>query len=347
MNIDLFQAENYSFELPRERIAQNPAEPRDSSRLLVLERETGKRYHRIFREVEDFLRSGDLLVLNDTKVLAARLFGKKAESGGEVEIFLLHPVEKSPHLWEALVRPGKRLKKPTKVLLEKGLEVMVFPSPSSGGLRIVEFPEHLDVPDFLEDYGMVPLPPYITESHAESDQYQTIYARQLGSVAAPTAGLHFTQELLGRLRKRGISLAFLTLHIGLGTFRPVQTEDIRDHTMHEEVFEISPSTVRAVEETKKRGGKVIAVGTTAVRSLETGASSGILKPGKGTSRLFIYPGYSFRVIDGMITNFHLPQSTLLMLVAAFGGYRNVLDSYREAVEKEYRFYSFGDAMMIL
>jgi len=347
MTIDLFQAKNYSFELPKERIAQNPADPRDSSRLLVLEKETGKRHHRTFREVGDFLRSGDLLVLNDTKVLAARLFGKKVESGGEVEVFLLHPMEKSPHLWEALVRPGKRFKKPTRVLLDKGVEIKVLPSPFSGGLRIVEFPELLDIPTFLEDCGVIPLPPYITESQAEDEQYQTIYARKLGSVAAPTAGLHFTPELLDRLQKKGISLAFLTLHIGLGTFRPVQTEDIRDHTMHEERFEISPATVRAVEETKKRGGKVIAIGTTAVRSLETGASSGILRPEKGTSRLFIYPGYSFRVIDGMITNFHLPQSTLLMLVAAFGGYQNVLDSYREAVEKEYRFYSFGDAMMIL
>ncbi|HOO63839.1 MAG TPA: tRNA preQ1(34) S-adenosylmethionine ribosyltransferase-isomerase QueA [Synergistaceae bacterium] len=347
MEKDLFQAKKYFYELPKEQIAQNPVEPRDMAKLLVLERETGKLHHRIFREVGDFLRSGDLLVLNDTKVLAARLFGEKAESGGKVEIFLLRPSERGPHVWEALVRPGKKLKRHTRVFLDKGIAVHVLPSSLEGGLRFVEFPESLDVYAFLEDCGIVPLPPYITESRAEADQYQTIYARELGSVAAPTAGLHFTEQLLKDLQKKGISLAFLTLHIGLGTFRPVQVEDIRDHTMHEEHFEISSSTVRAVEETKKRKGKVIAVGTTAVRGLETGASSGVLRAGKDVSTLFIYPGYSFRVVDGIITNFHLPQSTLLMLVSAFGGYEKVSYAYREAVEKGYRFYSFGDAMMIL
>jgi len=347
MNSNLFQAKSYSFELPQDRIAQNPVSPRDRSKLLVLERETGRRHHHIFYEVKNFLRPGDLLVLNDTKVLAARLFGKKEESGGRVEIFLLHPLENAPHRWEALVRPGKKLKRATRVLLEEGVAVTVFPSSSEGGLRVVEFPENLEMHPFLENCGMVPLPPYITESQAKDEQYQTIYARELGSVAAPTAGLHFTENLLEELRRRGVSLAFLTLHIGLGTFRPVQTEDIRDHTMHEEHFEISSATVEAVEETKKRNGRVIAVGTTAVRSLETAGVSGTLKAGKGESRLFIYPGYPFRIIDGMITNFHLPQSTLIMLVSAFGGYNNVLEAYGEAVARGYRFYSFGDAMMIL
>jgi len=347
MTRDLFQAKNYSFELPKERIAQNPVYPRDSSKLLVLERETGKLHHRRFFEVGDFLRPGDLLVLNDTKVFAARLFGEKAESGGRIEIFLLHPQKNAPHLWEALVRPGRKLKRPTRVLLDKNVSVIVAPASSEEGLRMVEFPKDLDVHTFLENYGMVPLPPYITDSQAEDEQYQTIYARELGSVAAPTAGLHFTQNLLKKLEQQGISLAFLTLHIGLGTFRPVQAEDIRDHRMHEECFEIPPATVTAVEQAKQRNGRVVAVGTTAVRTLETGAASGNLTAGRGTSRLFIYPGYSFRVVDAMITNFHLPQSTLLMLVSAFGGYEKVLEAYKEAMEKAYRFYSFGDAMMIL
>jgi S-adenosylmethionine:tRNA ribosyltransferase-isomerase len=347
MNNNLFQAKSYAFELPQDRIAQNPASPRDTSKLLVLERKTGAIQHRQFFEMGNFLHSGDLLVFNDTKVLAARLFGEKEESRGRVEIFLLHPLEKAPHRWEALVRPGKKLKKPTRVLLDGGVAVTVFPSSSEGGLRVVEFPEKLEMHPFLERCGVVPLPPYITESQAKDEQYQTIYARELGSVAAPTAGLHFTENLLAELRQKGISLAFLTLHIGLGTFRPVQTEDIREHLMHEEHFEIAPATIKAVEETKKRNGRVIAVGTTAVRSLETAGVSGTLQPGKGKSRLFIYPGYSFRIVDGMITNFHLPQSTLLMLVSAFGGYHNVLEAYQEAVQRNYRFYSFGDAMMIL
>jgi S-adenosylmethionine:tRNA ribosyltransferase-isomerase len=345
----------YDYDLPPERVAQNPAVPRDSSRLLVLS-SPQQHHHHIFRDLPNLLRSGDLLVLNDTQVIPARMYGQTA-GGAQVEVLLLE--EQSHHRWLALVKPGRRLKVGTQVQFKPRpdaahpelmtLNAVVIDRDEATGGRVLEFdlPPERSLLQILDSFGQVPLPPYITDSQANPDQYQTVYAEASGSVAAPTAGLHFTPELLQQLQAQGIQQAFITLHVGVGTFRPVDVENITTHTMHAEWIEVSPEVVEQIEQTKARGGRVIAVGTTATRTLEGAAQSGMLQPYCGKTNLFIYPGYQWRVVDGLITNFHLPKSSLMMLVSALIGRRRLLELYQEAIAQNYRFYSFGDAMLIL
>ncbi|MDY6937330.1 MAG: tRNA preQ1(34) S-adenosylmethionine ribosyltransferase-isomerase QueA [Cyanobacteriota bacterium] len=355
-NVDLL-LEAYNYDLPPERIAQNPVEPRDSARLLVANSPTACD-HRIFRELPELLTQADLLVLNDTRVIPARLYGCKP-SGAAVEVLLLH--ERSPNTWLALVKPGKRLKPGATIVFstlpastqsdptpETTLTATVLERHEETGGRILQFdlPPGTSLVQLLDRFGRVPLPPYITDSEAPADRYQTVYAQHLGSAAAPTAGLHFTDELLAQLDDRGIERAFVTLHVGVGTFRPVETAAITDHHMHGEWVEVPPETVEKIRQTQARGGRVIAVGTTVVRSLESAARGGTLKPFCGQTELFIYPGYRWQVVEGLITNFHLPRSSLLMLVSAMVGRERLLALYREAIATQYRFYSFGDAMFL-
>ncbi|MBC6432848.1 tRNA preQ1(34) S-adenosylmethionine ribosyltransferase-isomerase QueA [Nostoc sp. HG1] len=357
----------YDYELPLELIAQNPAVPRDSSRLLVVDSlttgiETAPLHH-IFHDLPALLRSGDLLVMNNTRVIPARLYGHKS-SGGKIQVLLLE--ERQYNCWLALVKPGKSFKQGAKIIFDvrqlgigdsedsypvksPELTATVLETDAATGGRLLQF----DVPDgkslvqLLEVFGEVPLPPYITASEAADEQYQTVYAKQPGAIAAPTAGLHFTPELLQKLRDRNINQAFITLHVGVGTFRPVEVEDVTTHQMHEEWIEVPAATVEQIRATKAAGGRIIAVGTTAVRALEGAAQSGNLQPFCGKTDLFIYPGYQWRVVDGLITNFHLPRSSLLMLVSALIGRQRLLNIYNEAIAFGYRFYSFGDAMLIL
>ena len=355
---------SYDYHLPTDRIAHNPVIPRDSSRLLVVGSAdpAGKMgnstyTHCRFSDLPQFLRSGDLLVLNDTRVMPARLYGRKPE-GAAVEVLLLE--EQESHCWLALVKPGKRLKPGAEIefgdsLSSVQLRATVIANDRATGGRILQFhlPPNQSLQVLLEELGQVPLPPYITDSQAEPDQYQTVYAKQLGAVAAPTAGLHFTDELLERLRSQGIEQSLITLHVGVGTFRPVDTDDITSHAMHGEWLQVSPETVAKIQQTKANGGRVIAVGTTVVRALETAAQGGELHPFSGKTNLFIYPGYCWQVVDGLITNFHLPRSSLLMLVSALIGRPRLLALYQAAIAapagefgQPYRFYSFGDAMFI-
>jgi S-adenosylmethionine:tRNA ribosyltransferase-isomerase len=350
---------SYDYELPAELIAQNPSVPRDSARLLVVS--PNHPSHAIFRDLPDFLQSGDLLVLNNTRVIPARLRGRKS-TGAPVEVLLLE--EQQNNCWLALVKPGRRLQPGAQILFEPqklGTEEKTrYPIPNqfsatvlsrdeATGGRVLQFevPEGGRFEDLLEEYGQVPLPPYITDSQSQAEQYQTVYAETQGAIAAPTAGLHFTPELLQRLQERGIQQASVTLHVGVGTFRPVEVEDITTHKMHGEWVEVPMSTVEQIRETKARGGRIIAVGTTVVRSLESAAASGELHPFRGKTDLFIYPGYQWRVVEGLITNFHLPRSSLLMLVGALIGRQRLLELYQVATKHRYRFYSFGDAMLIL
>lgn len=347
----------YDYELPPERIAQHPVEPRDSARLLAIAPTSHS--HRIFRDLPDLLSPGDLLVLNDTRVIPARLYGRKP-SGAAVEVLLLE--ERGNDTWLALVKPGKKLQlgatiefSPQSEAAENlALTATVIDRDEATGGRILQFdvPPGVFLLDLLDRFGRVPLPPYITEFEATGDlaalreRYQTVYACHPGSAAAPTAGLHFTETLLQRLDERGIDRTFVTLHVGVGTFRPVEVEDITAHSMHAEWAKVPPDAVDRIRQTQARGGRVIAVGTTAVRSLESAAQSGELQPFCGKTNLFIYPGYSWRVVDGLITNFHLPKSSLLMLVSAMVGRERLLRLYREAIDLQYRFFSFGDAMLI-
>ncbi|MDX2096653.1 MAG: tRNA preQ1(34) S-adenosylmethionine ribosyltransferase-isomerase QueA [Leptolyngbyaceae cyanobacterium bins.59] len=340
----------YDYELPEERIAQNPAVPRDSSRLLVIN-SPDQHQHAIFRDLPKLLKSGDLLVLNNTRVIPARLYGYKP-SGATIEVLLLE--EQAPDRWLALVKPGRRLKVGSEIWFgpsdEKPiLQAVVIAQDEATGGRVLQFTTLLDQPldKILDQLGQMPLPPYITDSKAAPEQYQTVYAERAGSAAAPTAGLHFTPELLENLDAMGIERTFVTLHVGVGTFRPVESEDITAHTMHAEWVEVSPETVEKIEQTQSRGGRVIAVGTTSVRSLEGAAQQGKLQPYRGKVNLYIYPGYHWRVVEGLITNFHLPRSSLMMLVSALIGRKRLLDLYQEAIDQKYRFYSFGDAMLIL
>ncbi|MEG3439516.1 tRNA preQ1(34) S-adenosylmethionine ribosyltransferase-isomerase QueA [Pannus brasiliensis CCIBt3594] len=349
---------SYDYHLPPERIAQNPVTPRDSSRLLVVD-SPDSRHFATFRDLPNWLQPGDLLILNDTKVIPARLYGRKT-TGAPVEILLLE--ERPDRSWLSLVKPGKRFKIGSEIAFfpksgqtedESALwKARVIDRDLATGGRAIEFytPENRSFWEMLAEYGHMPLPPYVTDSTAVDESYQTVYADKLGSVAAPTAGLHFTPEVFRDLTEKGIETAYITLHVGVGTFRPVETETITDHVMHKEYFEISPETIRKIAETKARGGRVIAVGTTVTRALE-GAMKETekeeLTPFQGKTDLFVYPGYEWRVIDGMITNFHLPKSSLMMLVSAFIGRERLLDLYREAIEENFRFYSFGDAMLIL
>ena len=337
---------DFSYDLPQELIAQTPAEPRDAARMLVLGRQSGKYEDRIFRELDEYLNPGDLLILNDTKVLPARIYGEKEGTGAHVEFLLLTP--KGNDVWEVLAGPGKRAKPGSRFIFGNGLMRAEILEVVEGGNRLAKLSYDGNFYNVLEKIGEMPLPPYITQKLEDQSQYQTIYARENGSAAAPTAGLHFTDELFERLEKKGVQKAFVTLHVGLGTFRPVKEENIEDHLMHSEHYYMPADTARMINETKKNGRRVIAVGTTSCRTLESVATfNGKIEEAEGWTDIFIYPGYEFKCMDGLITNFHLPESTLIMLVSAFCGYENTMNAYRHAVAEKYRFFSFGDAMLIL
>jgi len=335
---------DFDYELPLERIAQTAVEPRDHSRLMVLSRKDGDKEHRYFYEVGDYLRSGDVLVCNDSRVIPARLLGRKVGGGAKVELLLLRRLELG--VWEALARPGRRLKVGTRVELGEGsiIEAQVIEKKETGTV-VVSFPDE----EALAKAGAVPLPPYIHTPLTNPGRYQTVYAREKGSVAAPTAGLHFTPELMNRLQGKGIRFVFVTLHIGLDSFRPVQVDDPGEHVIHKEYGELTPEVARELNQAKAEGRRVICVGTSAVRTLEYAAQGdeGGVKPFTGWVDLFIWPGHRFKVVDALITNFHLPRSTLLMLVSAFAGRELILRAYHEAMRLDYRFYSFGDAMLII
>ena len=334
---------DFDYPLPHHLIAQTPIEPRDHARLLVLHRSSGLLEHQRFYDLPTYLRPGDLLVFNDSRVLPARLRGRRADTGGKVEVLLLRRLE--PQLWEALARPARRLRPGARLRLEGALDAQVVTA-GQNGFRVVRLEDEAA----LERVGQVPLPPYVHEPLADPERYQTVYARVSGSVAAPTAGLHFTPGLLQRLQAMGVRLAFVTLHIGLDTFRPVRVEDPREHRLHREYWELGEEATGEINAAKKDGRRVICVGTTAVRLMEqaaTVAGDSVLLPGSGWADLFILPGYRFKVVDALITNFHLPRSSLLMLVSAFAGRGRMLAAYQEAIDHGYRFYSFGDAMLIV
>ena len=334
---------DFMYDLPEERIAQTPMEPRDHSRLMVLHRNTGAIEHRRFDDIIDYLNPGDCLVINETRVIPARLFGERP-SGGACEVLLLKQL--GPKRWDTLVRPGKKLKPGAEVIFGDGrLRCRVLETTDVGG-RIVEFECQGSFEAALDALGEMPLPPYIHEKLKDRDRYQTVYARQDGSAAAPTAGLHFTPQLLDRIRAKGVEIVPVLLHVGLGTFRPVKTENIEEHEMHSEYFEVSPEAAAKVNAAKDRGGRVIAVGTTSVRTLESAARDGRLIAASGETNIFIRPGYHWQLVDALITNFHLPGSTLIMLVSALYDRERILEAYEIAVKEQYRFFSFGDAMFI-
>ena len=337
--------EEFDYELPEELIAQVPIEKRDESRLMVLDRENKTIENKTFKDIIDYLKPGDCLVRNNTKVLPARLYGKK-DTGANVEFLLLKRIEGD--IWETIVRPGNKLKPGVMVEFGEGLLNAKVLEIMEGGTRKVEFSYTGIFNEILDKIGLMPLPPYIHESLKENDRYQTVYAKYDGSAAAPTAGLHFTPELLKRIEEKGIKIANVTLHVGIGTFRPVKEENIEDHEMHTEHYYIKQEDAEKINQTKKAGGRIIADGTTSCRVLETVAEpeTGLVKETEGDTGIFIYPGYKFKCIDGLITNFHLPKSTLLMLVSALAGRKFVLNAYNEAVKEKYRFFSFGDAMII-
>ena len=351
---------DFYYDLPEKLIAQDPLEDRSSSRLLVLDRKSGEISHRHFRDITEYLRPGDCLVINDTKVIPARLYGVKTDTGAAVELLLLK--RRQDNVWETLVRPGKKCRpgavigfgtqpgdgmnpdqqQPDYLMTAEILDVV------EDGNRLVRFSYEGIFEEILDQLGEMPLPPYITHKLKDKNRYQTVYARQEGSAAAPTAGLHFTPELLREIRESGVNIAHVTLHVGLGTFRPVKVEDVTDHHMHTEYYEIEEEQAVLINETKKRGGRIICVGTTSCRTLESASDeNGVLRAGSGWTDIFIYPGYRFKIMDGLITNFHLPESTLIMLVSAFAGKEKVFTAYEEAVRERYRFFSFGDAMCII
>lgn len=336
---------DFDYYLPPELIAQEPVEPRDQSRLLVLHRDTGCLEHYKFIDLVKFLKPGDVLVSNNTKVIPARLFGLKENTGANIEVVLLKRL--GNRRWECLVKPGKRIKVGTKIIFGQGELVAEAIDVTSTGERILKFSYEGVFEEVLERLGKIPLPPYITRELAEPGRYQTVYARNPGSAAAPTAGLHFTDRLLKQLEDKGIQWIEILLHVGLGTFRPVKSEDITRHKMHEEYFEIPEKSAEELNKALEAGQRIISVGTTSTRALESAFQAGKIKAGAGTTGIFIYPGYEFKVISGLITNFHLPKSTLLMLVSALAGRENILKAYQEAVKERYRFFSFGDAMLII
>jgi S-adenosylmethionine:tRNA ribosyltransferase-isomerase len=343
-----YRTADFDFHLPPDRIAQTPAERRDASRLLVVDRSSGELRHRVFADLAEMIPVGDALVLNETRVFPARLVGRKP-TGAAAEVFLLHPEAGEETLWRALVRPGGKLKPGRTVEIGPELTVEIVDSTGKGD-RIVRLVTPLPLAEALDRYGEVPLPPYVERHATEADRerYQTVFARERGSVAAPTAGLHFTPELLAALEAKGVRIIRLVLHVGLGTFRPVEAEDPAEHRMHSEWFRVPPEAAEALNATRAAGGKVWAVGTTVTRTLESVAGDGgTIHPGEGWTDIFIRPGFRFKVVDRLITNFHLPRSTLLMLVSAFGGYELVMRAYHEAIEQGYRFYSYGDAMALI
>lgn len=342
---------DYYYDLPKELIAQDPLEDRSSSRLLVVNRETGARTHKIFKDIIEYINPGDCLVLNNTKVIPARLLGQREKTGGAVELLLLKRLSGTD--WETLVRPGKSCKPGQRLVFGDGLLKAEILDVIEGGNRIVRFEFDGIFEEVLDKLGEMPLPPYITHKLADPTRYNTVYAKFDGSAAAPTAGLHFTPELLKKLEDKGVKLAYVTLHVGLGTFRPVKEDVITDHKMHTESYEVTPETAKVINDTKAAGGRVICVGTTSCRTVESSAVKNpdgdgfIVKPGSGDTDIFIYPGYEFKIMEGLITNFHLPESTLVMLVSAFAGREKVLEAYEEAVRERYRFFSFGDACLFI
>ena len=336
---------DFYFDLPEELIAQDPLKDRSSSRLLVLDRDTGEVQHRVFRDIVEYLRPGDCLVINDTKVIPARLFGIKKDTGAKIEILLLKRREND--IWEKLVRPGKKCRPGTVIEFGEGLLSGTVVETVDDGTRLIRFSYKGIFEEILDQLGQMPLPPYITHELKDKNRYQTVYAKHEGSAAAPTAGLHFTNELLKQIEEMGVKVAHVTLHVGLGTFRPVKVENVLDHHMHSEFYVVEESEARKVNDTKAAGGRVICVGTTSCRTVESASTDdGILQAKTGWTEIFIYPGYRFKVLDALITNFHLPESTLVMLVSALAGRGHILDAYKEAVKERYRFFSFGDAMFI-
>ena len=336
---------DFYFDLPQELIAQTPLQQRDGSRLLCLDRKSGKMEHRFFYNLPELLRPGDCLVLNDSRVLPARLIGHRVPGGGACEVLLL--TQKEDDLWECLVRPGKKLRPAARVTFGNGELTAVVEDAMPDGNRLVRFKFEGIFLEVLERLGEMPLPPYIKEKLGDKERYQTVYSKNPGSAAAPTAGLHFTKELLSQISAAGVKVCYVTLHVGLGTFRPVKEENILDHEMHSEYCIVPEETARIVTETKRAGGRVICVGTTSCRTLESFANpDGTLDPHSGWTNIFIYPGYTFRCMDALVTNFHLPESTLIMLVSALAGREHILNAYKTAVEMRYRFFSFGDAMFI-
>lgn len=338
--------QDFYYELPEELIAQDPLEDRSSSRLLVLDKESGAVSHHVFKDVIDYLNEGDCLVINDTKVLPARLIGAKVGTDAKIEVLLLK--RKENNIWETLVKPGKKAKIGTKISFGDGLLMGEVVDIVEEGNRLIQFTYEGIFEEILDQLGQMPLPPYITHHLEDKNRYQTVYAEHTGSAAAPTAGLHFTPELLEKIEKKGVDIARVTLHVGLGTFRPVKVDEITDHHMHSEFFQIEEEAATKINRAKDAGKKVICVGTTSCRTVESAADeTGHLKACSGWTEIFIYPGYQFKVLDSLITNFHLPESTLVMLVSALAGREHVLAAYEEAVKERYRFFSFGDAMMIL
>lgn len=340
-----YSTKDYYYDLPEELIAQDPLEDRSSSRLMVLGKKSGEVSHHHFRDILDYLRPGDCLVINNTRVIPARLIGTKKETGAHVEILLLR--RKKDDIWETLVKPGKKLRPGAEVTFGDGSLTATILDVVEGGDRLVQF--HYDgiFEEVLDRLGEMPLPPYIKHKLKDRNRYNTVYAKFDGSAAAPTAGLHFTKELLEEVKEKGVNIAQVTLHVGLGTFRPVKVDDVREHEMHTEWYRVTQETADLINQTKENGGRIIAVGTTSVRTLETVADEdGHMKAQEGDTSIFIYPGYKWKVVDGLITNFHLPESTLIMLVSSLAGREHVLAAYKEAVKERYRFFSFGDAMYI-
>lgn len=339
--------EDFDFDLPKELIAQTPLPERTASRLLVLDKDTGKTEHRHFKDIKTYLKKGDCLVLNDTKVLPARLYGIKEDTGAKIEVLLLHQQEND--IWEVLVKPAKKVKVGTKLVFGDGKLTAICTEFKEHGGRVLQFSYEGIFYEILDELGEMPLPPYIKEQLPEKERYQTVYAKEEGSAAAPTAGLHFTTDLLEEIKAMGVAIVFVTLHVGLGTFRPVSVENPEEHKMHSEFYHMSKETAEKLNNVKAAGGRIISVGTTSTRTLETIArdNDGIFAEASGWTDIFIYPPYEYKAIDGLVTNFHLPKSTLIMLVSALAGRENVLSAYREAVAKRYRFFSFGDAMLII
>lgn len=345
--MNILKVDLFDFHLPEELIAQTPLEQRDASRLMVLNKETGSVKHHMFHDLLDYVQEGDCLVLNDTRVLPARLFGTKEDTGANIEVLLLKQTQGDT--WETLVKPAKRVKEGTVISFGDGRLTAVCKETSDQGGRLLEFNYEGIFYEVLEQLGEMPLPPYIKERLDDQERYQTVFAREQGSAAAPTAGLHFTEEMLEQLKEKGVHIAFLTLHVGLGTFRPVSVDDLEEHDMHSEFYQVSEGTAALLNSVREQGGRIISVGTTSTRTLETIATehNGKFVASSGWTNIFIFPGYEFKAIDGMITNFHLPKSTLIMLVSALAGRENVISAYEQAVAEKYRFFSFGDAMLIL
>lgn len=339
------RTEDFDFDLPEELIAQHPLEQRDHSRMLVLDKTTGAITHRHFNDILEYLRPGDVLVLNNTRVIPARLFGVKKGGTAHIEVLLLKPVENQPDCWEVLVRPGKRVKQGAQVDFGEGRMTGTIVEETEGG-RIMQFQYDGIFNEILDELGTMPLPPYIKEKLEDQERYQTVYAKERGSAAAPTAGLHFTKALLEQVKAKGVEVVEVLLHVGLGTFRPVQVDDILEHKMHSEFYRITPEAAASINKALDENRRVIAVGTTSTRTLESAAKDGRVVAGEGETSIFIYPGYQFQILSGLITNFHLPKSTLVMLVSALAGREHVLHAYEVAVQERYRFFSFGDAMFI-